>query len=328
MNRLIFFVLALNLVILNQTAYGAGEKVKLSSFNVKTSVPGTLDVELRKTPITVKAKLQFPKGSKEKVPLVIYLLHSGGFGKNDKKWLKFFRESGFATLWVDQYTARGMTLKDGLGTAQAGMSDMSYLSDVFAAIKFAKSDPRIDGEKIITFGSSWGGGVQMYLMSDWFTKMVGSGETVAGHIALAPACYFTVDKPKPSSSETRTLIIYGEIDNWNEPGPCKDYVGKLSAQGANIVEKTIKNGHHGFDGMGRKKSKKVTTYHCQITFDPETMQGYHRRENKSADLSKDWGNLWDDCVKKSKVTTRGTEEQLRETRQLVSDHLNQIISQN
>ena len=66
------------------------------------------------------------------------------------------QQSRLCHFMVDQYTARGMSLKKGLGTKQSGMSDASYVSDVYAAIRTAKADPRIDPERIVTFVMSWG----------------------------------------------------------------------------------------------------------------------------------------------------------------------------
>jgi dienelactone hydrolase len=296
-------------------------KIKLDSYDIESTLPSTAS-DWSNNPLKVGATWSFPSEGKQPYPLVIYLLSSGGYSSwYDGKWIKWFNNHGFAILWVDQYTARGMNLDGGLGTKQSGVSDASYISDVYAAIRTAKADPRIDPERIVTFGMSWGGGVQMYLMSQWWEKQLGGDDvTIAGHIALGPACYLTVEKPVPTTG--KMLMLLGEKDIWNQPTPCRNYAERLRQAGASIMVETVEGANHAWDFNKAAKSYRAVVYHCDIRFDPKTMDARNVEEGIRVNFSKDgWGNLWDKCTKKAKVTTGGTKKQLNWTRERVRKHL-------
>ena len=295
--------------------------IKLDSYDIESTLPSTAP-KWKNNPIKVGATWSFPSEGKQPYPLVIYLLSSGGYWSGyDGKWIKWFNNQGFATLWVDQYTVRGMSLEKGLGTKQTGMSDASYVSDAYAAIRAAKADPRIDPERIVTFGMSWGGGVQMYLMSQWWEEQLGGDDvTIAGHVALGPACYLTVENPKPTTG--KMLMLLGEKDNWNQPKPCRNYAKRLQQAGASITVETVKGANHAWDTDHAARSYRAVVWHCDVRFDPKTMDARNVEEGIRVNFSRDgWGSLWDKCEKKAKVTTGGTKKQLNWTRERVRKHL-------
>ena len=295
--------------------------IKLDSYDIESTLPSTAP-KWKNNPIKVGATWSFPSEGKQPYPLVIYLLSSGGYWSGyDGTWIKWFNNQGFATLWVDQYTVRGMSLEKGLGTKQTGMSDASYVSDVYAAIRAAKADPRIDPERIVTFGMSWGGGVQMYLMSQWWEEQLGGDDvTIAGHVALGPACYLTVENPKPTTG--KMLMLLGEKDNWNQPKPCRNYAKRLQQAGASITVETVKGANHAWDTDHAARSYRAVVWHCDVRFEPKTMDARNVEEGIRVNFSRDgWGSLWDKCEKKAKVTTGGTKKQLNWTRERVRKHL-------
>ncbi len=299
----------------------SAKKIKLDSYDIESTLPSTTP-KWKNNPIKVGATWSFPSKGKQPYPLVIYLLSSGGYWSGyDGKWIKWFNNQGYAILWIDQYTARGMNLDGGLGTKQSGMSDASYISDVYTAIRTAKADPRIDPERIVTFGMSWGGGVQMYLMSQWWEEQLGGDDvTIAGHIALGPACYLTVENPKPTTG--KMLMLLGEKDNWNQPKPCRNYAKRLQQAGASITVETVKGANHAWDTDHAARSYRAVVWHCDVRFDPKTMDARNVEEGIRVNFSRDgWGSLWDKCEKKAKVTTGGTKKQLNWTRERVRKHL-------
>ena len=101
----------------------SAKRIKLDSYDIESTLPSGAP-KWKNNPIKVGATWSFPSEGKQPYPLVIYLLSSGGYWIGyDGKWIKWFNNQGFATLWVDQYTVRGMSLEKGLGTKQTGMSD-------------------------------------------------------------------------------------------------------------------------------------------------------------------------------------------------------------
>ena len=296
-------------------------RVTLHSYTVVDDHPATVG-KWRNNPIDIEGVMSYPKDSGSgPFPAIIYLLSSGGYNKKyDDGWVKQLNDAGYATLMVNQYTARGMNVKGGLGSSQNGMGDISFVSDVYAAIRSLKKNPNIDQNRIATFGMSWGAGVQIFMTSQWYTNKVGDGEQIQAHIALAPACYMTVEKPAPTS--TKMLMLLGEKDNWNEPGPCIDYAEKLNAAGGSAEVIVIPDAVHAFDMVEPKKSQNVMTWHCQVTWDPKTMKAFNKREGKVADYSKNsWGNLWDECSRKRKVTTGGTSAQRKQAEDAIFSFL-------
>jgi hypothetical protein len=69
--------------------------------------------------ITLGGELRIPRAGTDKLPAVIFLQPSGGFGSNMDLWLREMGNLGIATYVVDSFTGRGifsMTLdQDQLG---------------------------------------------------------------------------------------------------------------------------------------------------------------------------------------------------------------------
>jgi len=85
---------------------------------------------------------------------------------------------------------------------------------------------------------------------------------------------------------------------------------------------TVKNANHAWDLDKTTKSYRAVIYHCDIRFDPETMNARNVEEGIKVNFSRDgWGSLWDKCEKEAKVTTGGTKKQLNWTRERVRKHL-------
>ena len=308
---------------------GDPNRVLLSSFNVKSTNPATL-ANWKDSPLEVEGVMSYPNvGGSGPYPAIIYLLSSGGYNRSyDGGWVNIFNEAGYATLMVNQFTARGLSLSTGLGSKQSGITNMSYLSDIYAAVRSLKNNPRIDGARLATFGMSWGGGIQMYLMSDWYNRNVGDGMQIKAHIALAPNCPFNVENPKPTSGSM--LMLLGELDNWNLPGPCKDYAKRLVAAGADVKVMVVKGASHAWDTQHPVRGKSnVTVYHCQITWNTKTMHAQEKRTGNKADFGivddTAWENLWNDCTKKTTVYTGGTTTQRSQTENAVTSFLREKL---
>jgi len=316
-------ILFFSIFVSGELAAAKIEQIKLDSFDIKSARPATSG-DWKNKPLKVKATWNFPSSGEGPFPMVIYLLGGGGYKSSyHGEWIKWFNKQGIASLLVDQYSARGMSFSTGLGSKQAGMTDPAYLSDVYAAIRVATADPRINSKQIFTFGSSWGGGIQMYLMSKWYKAQLGDDVAdIAGHIALGPACYVTVDKPAPTKG--KMLMLLGGKDKWNQPAPCMDYGKRLSDAGADISVEMVKDAGHRWDGNLPLRTVRVTVYHCDIRFNPVNMKAHELHYGVKVNLNEKgaWGKLFKKCTKKKrKVTVNGTKAQLDWTRDRVSRFL-------
>ena len=63
---------------------------------------------------------------------------------------------------------------------------------------------------------------------------------------------------------------------------------------------TVEGANHAWDFNKAAKSYRAVVYHCDIRFDPKTMDARNVEEGIRVNFSKDgWGNLWDKCTKKA-----------------------------
>ncbi len=297
--------------------------VNLDSYLVASSQPATV-TKWRDKPILTPAKLTFPSSNDAtgRYPAIVYLLTVGGLHDDDKRWQRKFRDEGYAVLQIDQYSNRGLSLSSGMGKAQLGISDMSYLSDVYAGIKYLKQNDWIDPERIAIFGRSWGGGMQVYMTSDWYQSRVGEGLEIEVRVALYPICSMTVEQPVATSG--KTLFVLGGKDTWNAPAPCVDYASRLKSAGGDITVEILPNAVHSWDnGYSVETKRGVTVWgRCHNLWNPSTMETWAAGSSERHDMSDgSWGQIWDDCVVKSSVKTGGTPGQIAKTEEIVFGYL-------
>ena len=301
--------------------------VILSSFDVKSSNPATY-AEWKKTPIETPAVLTLPAGADENTqhPVIVYLPSSGGIHKPDKRWQKKFLKSGYAVFEIDVYSNRGMSLQEGLGKKQTGMTNISYLSDIYAGVRYLKNHPGVDPDRIALFGRSWGGGIQLYTMMDWYRDIVGEGLDVAARIALYPACTLTIETPILTAG--KTLFLLGEKDDWNAPGQCIDFASRVKSAGGDLTVEILPDAVHVWDsGKKVKVTRGVNAWgrNCHNIWDPSTMQIWKSGSSEKFDLPDGWGKVWDCVAKGVSVKTGGTPEQLAKTEEMVFSFLNENL---
>ena len=296
--------------------------VALNSFNVATSNP-TTSTEWKKTHVRTPAVLTLPANTDEDTrhPAIVYLLSSGGLSKADKRWQKNFLSSGYAVLQIDQYSNRGMSLRKGLGKKQSGMTEMSFLSDLYAGVRYLKNHPQIDPNRIATFGRSWGGGVQVYTMMDWYQNMVGEGLELAARIALYPACSLTIEALTATAG--KTLFLLGGKDDWNAPDQCVDFATRVRSAGGDVTVEVLPSAVHSWDNGNRVKVTRgvmIWGRECHILWDPSTKKIWKSGTSERLDLVDGWNKVWD-CVVKGSVKTGGTTKQVKITDELVFSFL-------
>jgi len=304
-------------------------KVTYTTFDVPSTNPGKIKESLsrakKKKGLTYLA-LPNQKKFSPPFPLVLVLPGSGGIKDNTKYYAKEFRKLGFASAIVDPYKPRGMK---SLGTSQSGMSDASYVMDIFLAMEKLAEHPDLDMNRVAAFGRSWGGGIQMYLVSKWWTDQIGKGKNpIKFYVVLYPACYLTEENVQPSGGEM--LVLFGLKDDWDDPEPCRRYLDRLRDSGAKIKVVDFPEGHHGFDGGYGVKTREYVTYHCEAVWDNITMVLTDKQTGKNFNLKgKGWEEFWDstDCIKKETVHVGGTRNQRERTLEIVTEYLSEKLKQ-
>jgi dienelactone hydrolase len=331
MKTLLCACLAASFILLapeiGQTAPKSRTDVVLNSFNVKSSNPA-MHAEWQKNPIETPAVLTLPSSVDgiAHYPAIVYLPGSGGIHKSDKRWQKQFLNEGYAVLQLDVYSNRGMSLKRGLGKKQTGMTNISYLSDIYAGVRYLKNHPRIHPDRIGLFGRSWGGGMQIYTMMGWYQNMVGEGLDVAARIALYPACTLTTETPIPTAG--KSLLLLGGKDDWNAPGQCIDFASRYRSAGGELTVEIFPDAVHSWDSGRKVKTKRgvnVWGRNCHNLWDPTTMKVWQSDSEEKFDLPDGWSKVWDCVARKVSVKTGGTSEQLRKTEELVFSFLSENL---
>ncbi|WP_194778094.1 alpha/beta hydrolase family protein [Pararhodonellum marinum] len=158
--------------------------VILSAFCLNLSIAGpkdSLSVQFESDNVILKGKLILPKGEDNKVPAVIFLIGSGGYGsysKDYKGFLEFFLERPFrnddvAFMFFDK---RGVGESEGIWY-KADFEQRAR--DAMHAAEFLKTVPQIDQEKIYVVGHSQGGWIVQICLSE-YSHLFAGGISMAG----------------------------------------------------------------------------------------------------------------------------------------------------
>ena len=223
-------------------------------------------------PVTLGGQLRIPRPGSERLPLVILLHGSGGVGANVLDWEQELGSMGVASFALDAFTGRDI-VQTSTDQAQLGRLAMTY--DAYRALERMEKHPRIDPERIAVMGFSRGGQAALYSSVKRFQRLHGpaSGRDFAAYIPFYASCGTKfVDDDAVSASPIR--LFHGAADNYVPVAPCRAYVARLKANGANISLTEYAGAHHVFDGRAFRTpvvaAKAQSTRSCQLA---ETRNG-------------------------------------------------------
>lgn len=212
---------------------------------------------------TIAGALNIPKKSTEKVPAVIILHGSSGpggtYGPTDG-WVREFNALGVATFALDALSGRGLT---SLGGKQAALGRLAMAVDAYSALGVLAKNKRIDPNRIALLGLSRGGQAAVYAaMKRLHSAYAPEGAEFAAFIATYPNC---VSKYRDDGITTGKpiRILHGAEDDYNPMAPCKSYVERAKAAGANIQLFEYPGGQHGFDLGYLSKRGTINCKSCQ-----------------------------------------------------------------
>jgi len=202
-------------------------------------------------PVTIGAVLRIPRPGSDRLPAVLLLHGSGGVGHNVVDWEEVVSSMGIATFVLDAFTGRGLV---STSTDQAQLGRLAMTFDAYRALEVLEKHPRIDPQRIAVMGFSRGGQAALYAGLKRFQKMHGppSGRDFAAYLPFYPSCATRfVDDEVFSSGPV--LIQHGAADNYVPVAPCRGYVARLKAAGANVVLTEYEGAHHVFDNRMLRK---------------------------------------------------------------------------
>jgi len=223
-------------------------------------------------PVTLAGELRIPRPGADKLPAVVLLHGSGGVGLNVLDWGDELNAMGVATFIVDAFSARGIVQTS---TQQALLGRLAMTYDAYRALEVLDKHARIDGNRVGLMGFSRGGQAALYASLKRFQKMHGAagGRDFAAYIPFYASCgtKFVADD-EVSAHPIR--LFHGAADNYVPVAPCREYVARLKAKGADVALTEYPGAHHVFDGRAFRKpivsEKSQSTRACPLA---ETRNG-------------------------------------------------------
>jgi dienelactone hydrolase len=218
-------------------------------------------------PVIIAGELRLPRAGTERFPVVILLHGSGGISSVVTDWEQDLLAMGVATFVVDSYTSRGIvsTIND-----MSKLGRLVQIEDAYRALEMLQKHPRIDPERVMLMGFSWGGHAALYASLKRFRLMHGptSGREFSTYIAFYPPCHIGY-RQNEDISDKPVRIFYGTADDYVPVAPCREYVNRLRANGKNIELTEYPGTYHVFDSKALsttplKLAQPQTTRNCRL----------------------------------------------------------------
>jgi dienelactone hydrolase len=195
------------------------------------------------------------------LPAVV-LLHgcSGGWRQLDRRWGKLLASWGYVTLTADRFGPRGLT-----GTC-AGGPPPATVFDAYRALGFLVQQPFVDRDRVAVIGFSQGGLLALTSVERGMIERTSTDKFRAA-IAFYPPCLGIKD-----SMTVPTLILIGELDDWNLAKECRnlvegrdDYgISRQKGLGVPIEFIVYPGAYHAFDVPGLATPIKFLGHHLEF----------------------------------------------------------------
>ena len=110
-----------------------------------------------------KAYLSIPKDAKAPMPAVIVIHEWWGLNEHVMHWADRIASEGYAAIAVDLYGGVVATKSEDAMAAMRKVDTKVAVETLLAAVKFARTDPRIQAPKVGSIGWCFGGGMSLQL---------------------------------------------------------------------------------------------------------------------------------------------------------------------
>ena len=194
-------------------------------------------------PIDIRGLLSLPANGAGKLPLVVMCIGSRGMKSGrEEMYADALTAAGLAVLIVDGNTPRGVaeTVSN-----QGPMPWPACALDALYALRFIRSDPRIDPARVALMGYSRGGCVTVMTYDERLQQAVAGETRFAAHVALYPPCYLRWEHPQPTKAPL--LMLLGSADDLAPEAQGRDYATALVAAGGRVEIVVFPGAHHSFD---------------------------------------------------------------------------------
>ena len=191
---------------------------------------------LKKT--KVFGKLYLPEKDIQKVPLVITAHPSMGFTPPD--YFEWFSELGVAVFDIQPYLSRGIESQ-----WYYEVSEEAATVDAYKALDILSKDPRIDKDKIILLGWSYGGMVINNAHQQFFIDKIKPENEFQAFISYYPFC--SLIKENTKTSDKPLTILIGEKDRMCPYELCQDYIDIVKKSSPDSKIYIFEDSYHRFD---------------------------------------------------------------------------------
>jgi dienelactone hydrolase len=193
--------------------------------------------------VVLGGELRLPVGAPQKVPVVILVHGSGGISAGPDAWARTLNEAGVGAFILDTFTGRGIvsTIEN-----QEQLNSLAMMVDAYQALDVLAAHPRVRADRIAIMGFSKGAVAAVYSASERFRATYGGTNHFAAHIGFYTPCNVTYrDDTKVGPAPIR--LFHGISDDYVSVVPCRDYVARLKAAGADVALTEYPDAQHSFD---------------------------------------------------------------------------------
>ena len=164
------------------------------------------------------------------------LTSKGQLRSREMDWAERFVAAGYAVLFPDSFTARGV--REICTATSRSIFPKDRADDVAAAAQWLASQPFVDKSRLGLMGWSHGAMAVLWALRPGFLDAPPPFKTA---IAFYPGCrqIARLDDWRPSIPLT---LLIGGADDWTRPGPCRELARRT---GFRFVEYV--GAYHGFD---------------------------------------------------------------------------------
>jgi dienelactone hydrolase len=140
----------------------------------------------------------------------------GGLAKRETDWASRLVGAGYAVLFPDSFTARG--IRQICTVHERNIFPKDRADDVAAAVDWLSHQPFVDTKRLALMGWSHGAMTALWTVRPDFMASLPQFKTA---IAFYPGCREVARQPgwRPRLPLT---ILMGDADDWTKPGPCRE----------------------------------------------------------------------------------------------------------
>lgn len=186
----------------------------------------------------VFGRLFLPENIEQKVPLVVTVHPSMGFTQLD--YFEWLSELGVAVFDIQPYLSRGFE-----NQWFYKVSEEAATIDAYKALDVLSKDQRIDKNKIILMGWSYGGIVTNNAHQKFFIDKIKPENEFQAFISYYPFC--SLVKQDIGTSDKPLTIIIGKKDRMCPYELCQDYIDIVSKDSPGSKIHIYEDSYHRFD---------------------------------------------------------------------------------